>query len=113
MEPSSRHAVGQRDWSSVDEMEEVGVLGLRELIGSKVVQALRELEHTGSRVTFEAVSGVAGVSRSWLYTQPDLKTEIQRLRKAECSRGGHVVAPVVASVGLAAPNLGSRHVRVT
>jgi len=51
-----------------------------ELTRSKAVQALRELEHTGSPVTFQTVVAAAGVSRSWLYTQPDLKVEIQRLR---------------------------------
>lgn len=53
-----------------------------ELTRSKAIQALRELEHAGTPVTFEAVAVAAGVSRSWLYTQPDLKTEIQRLRDA-------------------------------
>lgn len=52
-----------------------------ELTRSKAIQALRELEHAGNPVTFEAVASAAGVSRSWLYTQPDLKAEIQRLRE--------------------------------
>lgn len=53
-----------------------------ELTRAKAIQALRELEHAGVPVTFEAVASTAGVSRSWLYTQPDLKAEIQRLREA-------------------------------
>ena len=53
-----------------------------ELTRAKAIQALREIEHTGSPVTFEAVARAAHVSRSWLYTQPDLKAEIQRLREA-------------------------------
>lgn len=53
-----------------------------ELTRSKAIQTLRELEHAGSPVTFEAVARTAGISRSWLYTQPDLKAEIQRLREA-------------------------------
>jgi hypothetical protein len=52
-----------------------------ELTRSKAIQALRELEHAGSPVTFESVARVAGVSRSWLYTQPDLKADVQRLRE--------------------------------
>lgn len=36
----------------------------------------------GTPVTFEAVAIAAGVSRSWLYTQLDIRTEIQRLREA-------------------------------
>lgn len=52
-----------------------------ELTRSKAVQALRELERAGDPVTFESVAAAASVSRSWLYTQPDLKAEIQRLRE--------------------------------
>jgi len=36
---------------------------------------------TGQPITFDAVSRAAGVSRSWLYAQPDLRAEIQRLRQ--------------------------------
>lgn len=53
-----------------------------ELTRSKAIQALHELDHAGSPVTFETVARRAGVSRSWLYTQPDLRSEIQRLRQA-------------------------------
>jgi hypothetical protein len=31
-------------------------------------------------VTFAGVAQAAGVSRSWLYTQPDISTQIRRLR---------------------------------
>jgi len=31
-------------------------------------------------VTFESVAKAAGVSRSWLYTQPDIRDEVLRLR---------------------------------
>lgn len=51
-----------------------------ELARSKAIQAIRQLDATGSPVTFETVAQTANVSRSWLYTQPDLKAEIQRLR---------------------------------
>jgi hypothetical protein len=53
-----------------------------ELTRAKAVQALRELERTGAAVTFEAVARAGDVSRSWLYTQPDLRDEIHRLRQA-------------------------------
>lgn len=46
----------------------------------KALRALRQLDAAGKRLTFESVAGEAGVSRSWLYTQPDLRAEIQRLR---------------------------------
>jgi hypothetical protein len=41
---------------------------------------LAELEQHGQVITFQAVARRAGVSRQWLYEQPDLRTEIQRLR---------------------------------
>jgi Family of unknown function (DUF6262) len=46
----------------------------------RAVAALRHLDNTGTPVTFDAVARQAGVSRSWLYNQPDLRTEIERLR---------------------------------
>lgn len=52
-----------------------------ELTRSKAIRAIRELDN-GSVVTFDAVARHADVSRSWLYTQPDLRAEIQRLREA-------------------------------
>jgi DNA-binding IclR family transcriptional regulator len=49
---------------------------------AKAVQALRSLDAAGEPVTFETVAKRAGVSRSWLYTQSDLRAEIERLRAA-------------------------------
>ncbi len=49
---------------------------------AKAIQALRILDNSGQAVTFEAVAAQAGVSRSWLYAQPDLRAEIERLRDA-------------------------------
>jgi Family of unknown function (DUF6262) len=51
-----------------------------ELARAKTIRALRELDQAGSLVTFPIVAQHAGVSRSWLYTQPDITTEIRRLR---------------------------------
>lgn len=51
-----------------------------ELTRSKTVQALHELDDAGAAVTFEAVARQAQVSRSWLYTQPDIRGEVERLR---------------------------------
>ena len=42
---------------------------------------LRRMDATGQRITFDAVSRAAGVSRSWLYAQQDLRAQIQRLRQ--------------------------------
>ena len=47
---------------------------------SKAIQALRSLDAAGELVTFETVAKRAGVSRSWLSAQPDLRAEIEQLR---------------------------------
>jgi len=47
---------------------------------AKALLALRDLEEAGRPVTFEAVARQAGVSRSWLYSQPDIRTKIDQLR---------------------------------
>lgn len=51
-----------------------------EFTRAKAIAALHELDRTGARITFEAIADRAGVSRSWLYTQPDIKGEITRIR---------------------------------
>ena len=47
---------------------------------AKAIAAMHELDRAGATLTFESVARHAGVSRSWIYTQPDLKDEIRRLR---------------------------------
>ena len=51
-----------------------------ELTRSKAIRALRRLDAAGAAVTFEIVAQTAEVSRSWLYIQPDIRAEIERLR---------------------------------
>ena len=51
-----------------------------ELTRAKAIKAIRELAQTGEPVDFPTVADRAQVSRSWLYTQPDIKSEVQRLR---------------------------------
>jgi Family of unknown function (DUF6262) len=46
----------------------------------KAIAALHDLDQTGAPINFAAVAEHAGVSRSWLYTQTDLKDEIRRIR---------------------------------
>src|SRR4051794_21143847 len=43
-------------------------------------EALRALGGAGEPVTFQAVARAAGVSRQWLYTQPQLRADIEPLR---------------------------------
>jgi hypothetical protein len=53
-----------------------------QLTRAKAIRAIREFDNSGAPVTFEAVAQHAEVSRSWLYTQSDLRQQIQRLREA-------------------------------
>jgi hypothetical protein len=52
-----------------------------ELTRAKAVQTLREIDRAGTPVTFARVAEAAGISRSWLYTQPDISSQIRRLRQ--------------------------------
>jgi Family of unknown function (DUF6262) len=45
-------------------------------------EALRRLDRDGAAISFRAVAEAAGVSRAWLYRQPGLRAEIDRLRTA-------------------------------
>jgi hypothetical protein len=51
-----------------------------ELARAKAIKTIRELAQTGEPVDYPTVAARAQVSRSWLYTQPDINAEIQRLR---------------------------------
>jgi Family of unknown function (DUF6262) len=64
-----------------------------ELTRSKAVQALRELDRAGTPVTFAGVAHAAGVSRSWLYTQPDISSQIRRLRQEANGTGSAGAVP--------------------
>jgi hypothetical protein len=58
-----------------------------ELTRAKAVQALRELDRAGAPVTYASVAKTAGISRSWLYSQPDISSQIRRLRKETNAAG--------------------------
>jgi hypothetical protein len=46
----------------------------------RVTLALRRMDEAGTSVSFQAVAAEASVSRSWLYRQPAVRAEIERLR---------------------------------
>ena len=46
----------------------------------RAIDALRRLDADRNNVTFTSVAQTAHVSRSWLYRQPDIRAEIDRLR---------------------------------
>lgn len=55
-------------------------------------QALRELDAEGTTISFQSVARRAGVSRQWLYTQPSIRQEIERLRDRAPARPDGVPA---------------------
>ena len=65
-----------------------------QLTRARAIQALRELDRAGSPVTFASVAGAAGISRSWLYTQPDIRDQIRELRS---TRGPGPASAIPAS----------------
>lgn len=58
---------------------------------ARAVAALRRMDDTGIPITFDSVASTAGVSRAWLYSQPDLRSEIERLRRNRAPGGRRTV----------------------
>lgn len=52
----------------------------RSRASARAAAAVRELDQRGAQVTFQNVARHSGVSRQWLYQQPALRAEIERLR---------------------------------
>jgi hypothetical protein len=50
--------------------------------------AIKQLLRQGQPITFEAVAQLAGVTRGWLYKQPDLKERITALRDQSLPQKG-------------------------
>ncbi|WP_419554655.1 DUF6262 family protein [Candidatus Poriferisodalis sp.] len=59
----------------------------------RATEALQRLHATGQPITFAHVARTAGVSRSWLYRQPDLRAEIDRLRRTTTAQAVPVPSP--------------------
>jgi hypothetical protein len=59
----------------------------------RAITAMRNMDAQGQRITFESVAANAGVSRSWLYAQPDLRAEINRLRQRHQSPAASPLVP--------------------
>jgi hypothetical protein len=63
-----------------------------ELTRAKAIQALRELDRAGTSVTFTSVAAAAGISRAWLYTQPDIRDQVRELRGTRSREPGTIPA---------------------
>lgn len=57
----------------------------------RAVAALRRMDDAGIAISFDSVAREAGVSRSWLYTNPELRDEIERLRQRRRSVPGRAI----------------------
>ncbi len=55
--------------------------------------AIARIADAGTPITFETVAREAGVSRSWLYAQPDLRANIDRLRQQTPARTAPATTP--------------------
>jgi len=64
-----------------------------ELTRARAIHALHELDRAGVPVTFAGVARAAGVSRSWLYTQPGISSQIRRLRQHADGAGSAGAVP--------------------
>jgi len=65
----------------------------REAALARAEEALRRLDRDGTSITFAAVADAASVSRSWLYREERLRTEIERLRSGTRGPTGVTRAP--------------------
>jgi hypothetical protein len=59
--------------------------------------ALAERARRGEQISFQAVAREAGVSRQWLYTQPELRAEIEQARAARVASASDCVPPAERS----------------
>jgi hypothetical protein len=53
---------------------------------ARATETIETLDQAGQPITFSAVAVAAGVSRAWLYTQPDIRDLIVRLRSTRRHR---------------------------
>lgn len=52
-------------------------------------EALAELANTGQSVTIARLADKAGVSRSWIYTQPELRERVEQLQRRFTEAGAN------------------------
>ena len=60
----------------------------------RALAALQRMDATGQRITFDSVAREAGISRSWLYAQDDLRTKIGQLRQRHSAAPSAPVPPL-------------------
>jgi hypothetical protein len=63
----------------------------------RAVGAVQAMNAAGEAITFQAVARTAGVSRQWLYEQPELRADIEQLRDRSTEGAGGVPSSQRAS----------------
>ena len=64
---------------------------------AKATAALHTLARSGDPITFARLARTAGISRSWLYRQPELRRQIEQLRQSAHSSRSRTQAAQRAS----------------
>ena len=59
----------------------------------RAITALRRIADNPGAISFDSVASEAGVSRSWLYAQPDLRAQIEQLRARNHQRPATAAPP--------------------
>ena len=59
----------------------------------RAITALRRIADNPGAISFDSVASEAGVSRSWLYAQPDLRAQIEQLRARNHQRPANAAPP--------------------
>lgn len=85
----------------------------REATLQRAREALAQLAATGEPVTFRRVAEAAGVSRSWLYGEAEIRAEIERLRElgGRSTEASRVPVAQRASEGSLRTRLAAAHER--
>ncbi|MEP7115380.1 MAG: DUF6262 family protein [Ilumatobacteraceae bacterium] len=60
-------------------------LARHDLAVERATEAIKDLDRAGTPITFTAVASAAGVSRSWLYTETNIRDAITRFRHTTAS----------------------------
>lgn len=79
----------------------------------KAQDALAAIAASGGAITVAGLAKYAEISRSWIYTQPELRDRIERLNQAAAPRPPHAAAASRASLESFKRRLDLAHQRIT
>lgn len=61
----------------------------RELAHQRAEEGIKTLLETGRSINFGTVAEIAGVSRTWLYNQPEIRVKIEKYRDKQTKKTHH------------------------